>query len=243
MTFALLTLATLLTSILSGVLSMAGGMILMGVFGFFLSVPSAMVLHGVAQAFSNGSRIFLHWDHIRLSVLIPYTIGTILVFAAFTMIAFVPDKGLIFVLIGVFPFIALSLPKSIQLDVEKKPVAFLCGVAVSTAQMLAGASGPVLDIFYVNSKLNRHQVLATKAVTQTLSHVFKLVYYAFFVSMTVDVPLVVYPVVIVAAIAGNWLGKLIVDRMHDDHFRRIGRYVIMVIGVVYVSKGILEYLG
>ena len=55
----LLVTATLVTSLISGVLSMAGGMILMGVFGFFLSVPAAMVLHGVAQTVSNGSRIFL----------------------------------------------------------------------------------------------------------------------------------------------------------------------------------------
>ena len=54
MTYLLLVLATFATSIISGVLSMAGGMILMGVFGFFLSVPAAMVLHGIAQTFSNG---------------------------------------------------------------------------------------------------------------------------------------------------------------------------------------------
>lgn len=51
MTYLLLVLATFATSIISGVLSMAGGMILMGVFGFFLSVPAAMVLHGIAQTF------------------------------------------------------------------------------------------------------------------------------------------------------------------------------------------------
>ena len=61
----LLVLATLATSIISGVLSMAGGMILMGVFGFFLSEPAAMVLHGIAQTFSNGSRVWLYRRHIK----------------------------------------------------------------------------------------------------------------------------------------------------------------------------------
>ena len=45
----LLATATLATSLISGVLSMAGGMILMGIFGYFLSVPAAMVLHGARR--------------------------------------------------------------------------------------------------------------------------------------------------------------------------------------------------
>lgn len=48
MTYLALVFATLLTSLFSGALSMAGGMILMGIFGLFLSVPTAMVLHGIA---------------------------------------------------------------------------------------------------------------------------------------------------------------------------------------------------
>lgn len=242
MTWILLTLATLLTSLISGVLSMAGGMILMGVFGFFLSVPAAMVLHGVAQAFSNGSRIWLHRRHIRWGVLIPYAVGTVIVLAVFILVSFVPDKGLIFVLIGAFPFIALSMPKSLHLDVEKRPTAFACGLVVTAAQMLAGASGPVLDIFYVNSKLTRHEVLATKAVTQTLGHIVKLGYYAFFISLVVDLPPWIFPAVIVAAVFGNWLGKQVVERIHDDQFRMLGRYVIMAIGVLYIGKGVYEYL-
>lgn len=243
MTYLLLTLATLATSLVSGILSMAGGMILMGVFGFFLSVPAAMVLHGVAQAFSNGSRIWLHRRHIRYRVLLPYMMATAIVLAAFIGISFVPDKGLMFLLIGIFPFLALVMPRSLHLDVEKAPVAFACGLVVTTTQMLAGASGPVLDIFYVNSKLTRHQVLATKAVTQTLGHVVKLAYYAFFISLTVNLPLYLFPAVIVAAISGNWLGKHIVERMHDDQFRRYGRLVIMAIAAIYIGKGILEFAG
>lgn len=243
MTYLLLTLATLITSLISGILSMAGGMILMGVFSFFLSVPAAMVLHGIAQAFSNGSRIWLHRRHIRLRVLVPYTFGTMLVLAFFMAVTFVPDKGLIFILIGTFPFITLALPKHLHLDVERRPVALACGILVTTAQMLSGASGPLLDIFYVNSRLTRHQVLATKAVTQTLGHLVKLFYYALMINVVIELPASVFPAVIAAAIVGNWLGARVVERMHDDQFRRIGRYVIMLIGAIYIGKGIMEWSG
>lgn len=240
MTYLVLTIATLLTSLVSGVLSMAGGMILMGVFSFFLSVPAAMVLHGVAQAVSNGSRIWLYRRHIRISILLPYAAGTLVVLLTFTLVAFVPDKALVFILIGLFPFVGAALPNRVRLDVEHKPIAFICGLLVTTAQMLAGASGPVLDIFYQNSRLTRHEILATKAVTQTLGHLIKLGYYAFFLSLTTELSPYIYPAVVFAAISGNWAGKSIVERIHDDQFRRMGRYLILVIGALYIGQGLIE---
>jgi len=241
MVYLLLTVATLLTSLVSGVLSMAGGMILMVVFGFFLSVPVAMVLHGVAQAFSNGSRVWIYRRHIRWRVLAFYTIGALAMTAVFAVFTFVPSIGLVFILIGTFPFLALAIPKSINLDMEKGPVAVLSGVLVTAAQLLAGASGPVLDIFYVQSEMTREQILGTKAVTQTLGHILKLVYYGAVMAVaSTALPLWVVPAVVAAAILGNYLGSLIVAKMTDNQFKQIGRYVIMVIGIVCIGKGILE---
>ena len=248
MIYLLLATATLLTSLISGVLSMAGGMILMGVFGFFLSVPAAMVLHGIAQAFSNGSRVFLYRQHIKWAVLITYTIGSLLVLLVFVVLTFIPSIGLVFLLIGCFPFLALVLPKSINLDMERPIVALLCGIMVTTAQMLAGASGPVLDIFYVQSTMTREEILGTKAVTQTLGHILKLFYYGVVLSTVLNVvsnqvPLWVFPVVVIAAILGNYMGSFIVTKMTDNQFKSIGRRVIMVIGVIYIIKGMMVLAG
>lgn len=242
MTYLALVLATLLTSLVSGVLSMAGGMILMGIFGLFLSVPTAMVLHGIAQAFSNGSRIWLHRQHIRWGVLFPYALGSFVILGLFVLVTFIPDKGLVFFLIGIFPFLAFVTPKSLNLDIEKPIMAFICGLMVTTAQMLAGASGPVLDIFYVQSKLTRYEILGTKAITQTLGHIIKLVYYGLFLSVgTSELPLWIIPAVIIAALLGNWLGKQIIDRIDDEFFKRIGRIAILIIGLAYIGKAFQEW--
>lgn len=241
MIYLLIAAATLITSLISGVLSMAGGMILMVVFGFFLSVPVAMVLHGVAQAFSNGSRVWIYRRHIRWRVLGFYAIGALAMIAVFAVFTFVPSIGLVFMLIGTFPFLALAIPKSIHLDMEKGPVAVLSGVLVTVAQLLAGASGPVLDIFYVQSEMTKEQILGTKAVTQTLGHILKLIYYGSVMAVaSTQLPLWVVPAVVAAAILGNYLGSLIVARMTDNQFKQIGRYVVMVIGVICIGKGILE---
>jgi uncharacterized membrane protein YfcA len=241
MIYVVLTIATLITSIVSGVLSMAGGMILMGVFGFLLSVPAAMVLHGIAQASSNGSRIWHHRRHVRWEVLLPYSLGALIVLGVFSVIAYVPSIGLVFIIIGSFPILALRLPRFINLDIEKRPVAFLSGLIVTTAQMLAGASGPVLDIFYVNSSLTRHEILGTKAVTQTLGHIIKLVYYSFLLTaVTQQLPAWIFPAVAFAALAGNWIGKELIEKISDDQFKTVGRYIILVVGFIYIVKGTYE---
>jgi uncharacterized membrane protein YfcA len=234
--------ATLFTSLVSGVLSMAGGMILMGIFGLFLSIPTAMVLHGIAQAVSNGSRIWLHRQHIRWGVLLPYALGSLVVLAAFIAITLVPNKGLVFFLVGLFPFIAFVVPAYLNLDIEQPHVAFICGTLVTTAQMLAGASGPVLDIFYVQSKLSRYEILGTKAITQTLGHLMKLGYYGLFLGISTDqLPFWLIAAVIAAALGGNWIGKLVIDRLDDVIFRRIGRIAILLIGAAYLLKAAQEW--
>jgi uncharacterized membrane protein YfcA len=240
MSFFLLAVATLFTSFISGVLSMAGGMILMGVFSFVLSIPAAMVLHGLAQTASNGSRIWLYRHHIRWGVLIPYSLGSFVILGLFIATSFVSNQGLVFLLIGSFPFLALMIPTSIALDIERKPIAFLSGLIVTTAQMLAGASGPVLDIFYLKSRLTRHEILGTKAITQTLGHIIKLAYYAFFLTLSVDLPTWIVPVVIFAAIFGNWMAKHVIEKIDDLVFKRVGRYAILAVGVVYIFKGLIE---
>jgi uncharacterized membrane protein YfcA len=219
---------------------MAGGMILMGIFGFFLSVPAAMVLHGVAQAVSNGSRIWLYRDHIRWSVLAPYSLGALIILGIFVAITFIPNKAIVFILIGAFPFIALCIPKSIDLDMERKPVALLCGLLVTTAQMLAGASGPVLDLFYVKSSLTRHEILGTKAITQTFGHILKLTYYSFLITAVEELSVFIFSAVVSAAIFGNWLGSLVVSKINDKTFKSAGRFVMLAIGSIYITKGVFE---
>jgi hypothetical protein len=126
---------------------------------------------------------------------------------------------------------------------ERGLVSFFSGVIVTTAQMLAGASGPVLDIFYVKSQMSKQAILGTKAVTQTLGHILKLIYYAIIMTIGSDlIPAWVIPAVVAAAILGNYCASLLVTRMSDQQFKKIGRYVIRFICVIYIGKGVAELI-
>ena len=105
-------------------------------------------------------------------------------------------------------------------------------------QLVAGASDPVLDVFYVKSRLTRHQVLATKSVTQTSSHVIKLGYYLTVIGLTVDLPFWVYMLVIAAASAGNSVGKSLVVKIDNVQFRYAGRIITLTMGTLFLGNGI-----
>ena len=78
------------TSLLSGILGMAGGMILMAVLVTVLSVASAMMLHGAVQATANGSRAWFLRKHIRWEILPAYLVGSALALGVFTVLVIVP---------------------------------------------------------------------------------------------------------------------------------------------------------
>src|SRR5210317_629072 len=67
--WALVTISAFATSVLSGIVGMAGGMVLLVILISLLPVSSAMVLHAATQFTANGSRALLLRKHILWALL------------------------------------------------------------------------------------------------------------------------------------------------------------------------------
>lgn len=240
---AILLVSVLLTSILSGILGMAGGMILMAILVSVVSVSAAMMIHGAVQATANGSRAWFLRTHIQWHILPAYGLGAALTLCAFWALTLVPDASVILIIVGLLPWLARLIPKLRGLDVCHRPTAFLCGAVVTSAQLFAGASGPLLDVFYLNSPLNRYQVIASKALTQTLGHLLKLVYYGLIIGVVDGIPWWFYAIAMGAAVTGTRIGTRALERISDARFRQISSYVILFIAAVCTAKGTLDLLA
>src|SRR5689334_22788981 len=171
---ATLALSAAVTSFISGILGMAGGLILMGILLALLPLPAAMMLHGITQLASNAWRAFLWRSHVDWRVFRGYLWGSLTMLALFAAFQFVVSKPVSLIVMGLTPFVALALPESLHLNVERRGHASLCGAVCSILSFTAGVSGPILDVFFVRSKMSRHAVVATKASTQSLSHILKI---------------------------------------------------------------------
>ena len=242
--------SVLFTSFISGSLGMAGGMVLMGVLVWILPVQQAMLLHATSQFFANGSRAFIHRQHIHLESIKYYLMGLVLSLLTFCLITFVPNKAVVFTLLGIGPFLPLALPKKLKFDFTQPLQAFSCGIIVTCFQLTAGVSGPILDMFFQKIDMTRHQVVATKAFTQSISHITKFIYFGAIVPAATSTnitswlpPFWIYAGVIPAAIIGSHLAKFILEKITDTQFYKATQWMLWSIGIIYLAKAVLLMQG
>jgi uncharacterized membrane protein YfcA len=235
-TLALLGGTIIVTSFISGTFGIAGGMILLGVLLVFFDVGTAMVLFSVVQLTSNTVRMTLWWNHIRWPILASYTIGAGLALGLLIAISYVPDKATVYLLLGLMPFAVEALPAAWRPNIERRGVPFFTGVATTLVQLLAGAGGPFLDIFFQKSSLDRKTTLATKSIAQSMGHVLRMAFFGLFAGAGDELALWSYGAAMAFAVGGTLLAPLVIERMSDHGFRQWTRWIILAIGAVYVVR-------
>ncbi len=232
-----------LTSLLSGILGMAGGLVLMAALIALLPVATAMVIHGVVQAAANGWRALFLLPHVQWRLLIPFLIGGLIALVAFRLVGYVPEPAVVLIMMGSFPWLARIVPRLRRLDVTHTGTGIVCGISVTSVQLLAGVAGPLLDLFYLNSSLNRYQIIASKAMTQTIGHLIKISYYATLVTALDEIPIWFWVTALLASMAGTWYGTRLVAHFTDQQFRRVTGWIILGIGTLCIGAGVYLLLA
>lgn len=240
---ALLVVALLVTSILSGVFGMAGGMVLMGVLVFLLPVPTAMILQGVTQLACNGWRATMWWRYVKLQIVVRFALGSLFSFGVFSFLRLVPDRTTVLLLLGLLPFVAIYVPDRIAPRADRFGVAELSGVLSGAFQLLAGVSGPLLDTILVRTDYDRRSVVATKGACQIVSHTIKLIYFGGVAMAESDLPPTwLFVLAALLAIAGTSLARQVLERLTDAQFRRWTKYLVLTVGAVYIIQGAIGLL-
>jgi uncharacterized protein len=243
LTLAFAGLSVLATSFLSGVVGMAGGMILMGILLMLMPVAAAMVLHAVTQTASNGWRAWLWRDHINWRIIGGYAIGSFIMFGVMKLIALLPSKAAVYICMGLMPFIVLVLPQRLVPDITRKGAPMLCGAVVMAVQLFAGVAGNVLDIFFQRAELDRKTVVATKAASQVLAHLQRAAFFGAFAVAGDIFPLWVYGGAIAIAMLGATLAASVLTRISEATFRSWSRTIILSVSAVYLAKGLWLLVG
>jgi uncharacterized membrane protein YfcA len=237
-TLAIIGATIVVTSFLSGVFGMAGGVILLGVLLNYFDVAPAMILFSIVQMFANGWRALQWRRYVLWPIFNQYVLGAAIAFAFLYAIAFVPNKRIVYLTLGLMPFLVEVLPAAARPNIEWRGVPFVTGILTTAVQVLSGVGGLFLDIFFQKSMLDRKTTNATKAVVQSLSHIVRGVY---FVSLagTADVPFGLCVPAVLLAIGGTSLAPFVVERMTDHGFRRWTKVIIFAVSTVYLVRGAL----
>ena len=229
--------AAFATAVLSGVLGMAGGLLLMGCLLLVLPTATAFVAHGLLQLVANAWRAVLHRRHVRWPVVGWYAVGAALALAVVAGVRYAPSKPVTYLLLGLVPGLVWLPTRVLRLDASRPPHAVAAGLAVTSVNLVAGVAGPLLDVFFVRTGLGRHAVVATKAATQVLSHTAKIVLYGGpLLGGGGDLPWLVLALAVPLSMLGTVVGGRVLDRMSDAGFRSATKWVVTAIGVAHLVQ-------
>ncbi len=239
-------LVVFLTSALSGVLGMGGGIILAGVLGLLLPLPMALFLHAVVQLTANSHRGYLHRYNIQWRILVFYSIGLAIISVSFALLSLQISKPVFFLLLGVIALSSHFWPSGWRLNAQKPTHAMSAGMSVGALQLFVGVGGPLLDIFFQRTHLNRYQIVATKAATQTLGHFTRLCFYGAlsfsqFAETALSIQIIVLAILL--AMLGTALGSRILNWLKEAQFALYSKRLLIGVGVFYVVRGSMGLLN
>jgi uncharacterized membrane protein YfcA len=237
MASALLLLTMVATSTLSGVFGMAGGLVLVGLLLVLLPLPEAMALHAVTQIASNAWRAALNLRHVRWRIVWACATGFLLATAAWSVWRFVPEKPVALIALGLSPFLLMALPASMKPDPERFGHGVACGVASMSLMLLTGVSGPLIDRFFLGGRLDRHGIVATKAMCQACGHLLKLLYFGVLVANpgTLDTWLAIGAVL--ASLLGTVLARPLLAALTETAYRLWAGRIVTAIALFYLAQG------
>ncbi|MBN8817300.1 MAG: sulfite exporter TauE/SafE family protein [Sphingomonas sp.] len=227
------------TAFLSGILGMAGGLVLMGGLALLLPVSAAFVTHGILQLVANGWRAILHRHFVQWTIIRNYALASFVAAALVLWVGYAPSRALLFLLLGLVPMLIWLPRKWIRLDASRPADAMAAGFFVTGISLLSGVGGPGLDIFFVRTDLTRHQIVATKAATQVFSHIAKIFVFGaplLGVARGGMPPAWVFAFAIPLSMLGTVAGGWVLDRISDANFKRWTAWIVTAVGMLYLVK-------
>lgn len=226
------------TSMLSGVFGMAGGLVLLWFLLLVFPAGTAMAVHGVIQLTANGSRAWLSRHYIVWRIVAFMALGVLSATGLLLLFNYSPNAASVSLLIGLLPILVWLPKRWFHLNANRASHAFCCGIASGGLTIAAGVSGPLIDIFFVRSRMDRRQVVATKAMIQVVAHSIKIIFY---LGAAMALSAGEWGIVLLAApfaMLGTQAGNRILHRLTDANFRTWTRWIVTGIGGFYFAQGI-----
>jgi uncharacterized membrane protein YfcA len=246
----ILIIAAFITSSISAVLGMGGGIILLGIMAIMIPEGYAVVaLHGIIQLVSNFTRSFVFRQHIKKDIIRQYLPGAILGLSLSALIIFILItlfqvdsakeikidflKPLIGIFILWFLFGRRPQPK------DDHPNFFGVGLVSGLTTVFIGATGPLIAPFFLKGKLTKETIIANKAICQAMSHAGKIPLFIFFFQFDYLAEVEVLFPLIIAVFIGTNLGKQILAFIPEKVFQLLFRGALTVIAIKLIFTAII----
>ena len=243
----ILILSALITSSISAVLGMGGGIILLGIMALIIPEGFMVIaLHGMIQLFSNTTRTIIFSAHIKKNIIKDFSLGALIGACISGLIVYIlvqlydvnsaRDIKVDFLkpIIGVFIiwYLFLKGPKK-----EKHNVSFIkVGGISGLSSVFVGATGPLIAPFFLNNNLNKENIIANKAASQMITHLTKIPLFMYFFQVNYIGEYKVLLPLIIAVYIGTNLGKKILSFIPEQIFKFLFKSALTVIAIKLIIE-------
>jgi len=251
MIYVVLIITAFLTSIVSAILGMAGGVMLLAVMLSFLSHSEAIPTHAAVQIASNGTRAIAFLPHVDRGAFSRFLIGVLPGGAGGLILLWtLGDPGesepYLKSLVGTYILLACWMPKP-RAGAVTQPGAWwdfpAMGLAAGTAALTVGAVGPLIAPLFARRGFVKERLIATKAACQLLTHCMKIPAFIWLRELDVSRLGLLSLGMILAVIPGTLIGKRLLVGVTERQFRVAFRIALTLAGLkVLVWDGLLRIL-
>lgn len=238
-TLGLAGLAAFVTSMLSGVLGMAGGVTLVGIFSLFLAPAAVIPVHGVVQLVANATRTVAFLKDVRWSIFAWFSPPLIFGAVAGGWVRGEVGHDWFRPAIGAF-VLAFLLWRRLMPRFAQPPLWIYApvGFAVGFLGLFVGATGPLIAPFFLRDDLAPKEVVATQAVCQAWGHLLKV---PAFLALGFDygAHLDLLVACCLAAVVGTYAGRAVVGRISKRAFTLLFEGVLLILGAHLLGSSFL----
>ena len=235
--FAGFCLLSLVTSLLTVVAGIGGGITLLTVLVSFLPPAVALPLHGVVQIGSNAGRAVLFRAHLAWPVLGWFGLGSILGTLLAGRVFVTLPTALLQALIGVFVLYVVWGPRPTRGGIPV-PGFFAVGAVSSFAALFVGGTGPLVVSFVSGQGMDKNGLVATHAGCRTLQHAFKAAVFGF-IGFYYPPWLVLIAAMIGSGFIGTVLGRRALGRIPEQTFRKAFKLVLTLLALRLLGTAVL----
>ncbi len=259
----ILAVVALITSALSAILGMGGGMLLLATILCFMSHGEAIPTHAAVQIASNGTRVLAFIGNVDREAFGRF-VGGVVPGAGIGMLLLwglgQPERSEPYLktLIGLFILLTTFLPgmgrsgsarrnPDESADVVSPPSTWwdfpLVGLLAGTAALTIGAIGPLIAPVFARRNFVKERLIATKAACQLTTHVLKIPAFILLRELELRRLGSLALIMMVMVIPGTLIGKRILKGVSERHFRVAFRVALTVAGLkVLIVDGLRNIL-
>jgi uncharacterized membrane protein YfcA len=155
----------------------------------------------------------------------------------------VPSQPVALLLLGLTPFLIRLAPRSHRPNPESLPHGMVCGIVCMMLILLTGVAGPLVDTFFLGGKLDRREIVATKAICQVFGHAAKILYFGVLIDQAPSIDPVISILAVVCSMIGTTLAAKVLLIITDQQYRSWANRIITAVAGYYVVYGtILVFL-